>query len=50
MTSNLFLGQYAPDAPGLERGAEYRRLILEDERWLSTFWGETGVSVRAPGR
>lgn len=50
VTSNLFLGQYAPDAPGLEKGAEYRRLILEDEGWFSTFWAETAVSVRAPGR
>jgi predicted O-methyltransferase YrrM len=37
VTSNLFLGQYVPDHPSLERAAEYRRRILEDARFQTAF-------------
>jgi predicted O-methyltransferase YrrM len=51
ISSNLFLGQYAPDLPGLERGAGYRRALLSDERWLTAFASEKAISVlRSDGR
>jgi predicted O-methyltransferase YrrM len=37
ISANLFLGQYAPDLPGLEKTAEYRERILDDALWLTTF-------------
>ncbi|MGH2587884.1 MAG: O-methyltransferase, partial [Dehalococcoidia bacterium] len=46
ITSNLFLGRYIPDLPELSRGAEYRRRLLDDERWLTSFAGLKAVSVR----
>ncbi len=36
-SSNLFLGQYRADLPGLDMGAAYRLLILEDPRLLTAF-------------
>ncbi len=37
ITSNLFLGQYGLDIPGLDQAAAYRRRILDDERLLTAF-------------
>lgn len=45
VSSNLFLAKYAPDLPGLEDGAEYRRLLLDDQRWTTAFAIEKAVSV-----
>ncbi len=47
ITSNLFLGQYAPEIPGLVHAATYRRRLLEDARLLTTFLpGGLALSVR----
>ncbi|HLB27061.1 MAG TPA: class I SAM-dependent methyltransferase [Dehalococcoidia bacterium] len=47
VSSNLFLGQYAPDLPGLEQAAAYRLRILDDERLLTAFLpGGLALSVR----
>lgn len=46
-TSNLFLGQHDPTIPDLARGAEYRELLLNDDRWLTAFTGNwMALSVR----
>lgn len=37
ITSNLFLGRYGLDIPGLDQAAAYRRRILDDERLLTAF-------------
>jgi predicted O-methyltransferase YrrM len=37
ISSNLFLGQYVPDLPDLPQMAEYRRRLLDDERFLTAF-------------
>jgi predicted O-methyltransferase YrrM len=37
VSSNLFLGQYAPDIPGLEVTAAYRARILDDGDWRTGF-------------
>ena len=44
VTSNLFLGQYAPDIPGLDQAAEYRLRILDDQRLLTAFL-PTGMAL-----
>ena len=50
-TSNLFLGQYAPDIPGLDQAAAYRLRILDDERLLTAFLpGGMALSVRIQTR
>lgn len=47
VSTNLFLGQYAPDLPGLERTAEYRRQILNSDRWLTAYLPDgTALSIR----
>ncbi len=47
VSSNLFLGQYAPDIPGLEKTAEYRLRILNNERWLTAYLPDgMALSVR----
>ena len=46
MTSNLFLGVYDAALPGLERGAESRRALLDRSRWLTTFADLKALSVR----
>jgi predicted O-methyltransferase YrrM len=47
ISANLFLGQYAPDLPGLEKTAEYRERILDDALWLTTFLPDgTAMSVK----
>ncbi len=47
VTSNLFLGQYAPDLPGLDQAAAYRLSILDDRRLLTAFLpGGLALSVR----
>jgi predicted O-methyltransferase YrrM len=47
ISANLFLGQYAPDLPGLEKTAEYRQRILDSARWLTTFLPDgTAISVK----
>lgn len=45
ISSNLFLGQYAPDLRGLELGAIYRDELLNDDRWLTSFASEKAFSV-----
>ena len=47
ISANLFLGQHAPDLPGLEKTAEYRERILDDARSLTTFLPDgTAMSVK----
>ena len=47
ISANLFLGQFAPDMPGLETMAEYRLRILDATRWLTAYIPDgTSVSVR----
>jgi predicted O-methyltransferase YrrM len=47
LSANLFLGQYAPDMPGLEKMAQYRIRILDARQWLTAFMDDgTAVSVR----
>jgi predicted O-methyltransferase YrrM len=44
---NLFLGQYAPDLPGLEKTAEYRERILDGTRWLTSYLPDgTALSIK----
>lgn len=45
LTSNLFLGRYAPDLPGLDAGARYREALFGD-RWLTAFVSGKALSVR----
>ena len=47
ISANLFLGQFAPDIPGLEKTAEYRLRILDAARWLTGYMADgTSISVR----
>ena len=47
VSANLFLGQFAPDIPGLEKTAEYRLRILDADRWLTAYMADgTAISVR----
>lgn len=46
ITSNLFLGVYDPNIPGLSQGAEVRLALLDRERWLTTFADLKALSVR----
>jgi len=47
ISANLFLGQFAPDIPGLEKTAEYRLRILDAARWLTAYTADgTSISVR----
>ena len=47
ISANLFLGQYAPDLPGLEKTAEYRERILDDTRWLTSYLPDgTALSIK----
>ena len=47
VSANLFLGQYAPDLPGLEKTAEYRMRILDTNRWLTAYLPDgTAISIR----
>src|SRR5690348_7620435 len=47
ISANLFLGQFAPNIPGLEKTAEYRLRILDARRWLTGYMAEgTSISVR----
>jgi predicted O-methyltransferase YrrM len=47
ISANLFLGQFAPHLPGLEKTAEYRRRILDVKRWLTGYMADgTSISVR----
>jgi predicted O-methyltransferase YrrM len=47
VSANLFLGQFAPDIPGLEKTAEYRLRILDATRWLTGYMADgTAISVR----
>jgi len=46
ISANLFLGQFAPDIPGLEKTAEYRLRLLDAARWLTGFMADgTSISV-----
>ena len=47
VSANLFLGQYAPDLPGLDKTAEYRLRILDSDRWLTAYLSDgTALSIR----
>ena len=47
LSANLFLGQYLPDMPGLEKTANYRLRILDANQWLTAFTDDgTAISVR----
>jgi predicted O-methyltransferase YrrM len=47
LSANLFLGQHAPDMPGLEKMAQYRLQILDARQWLTAFMDDgTAISVR----
>lgn len=47
ISANLFLGQYAPALPGLEKTAEYRERILDDTRWLTSYLPDgTALSIK----
>ena len=47
ISANLFLGQYAPDLPGLEKTAEYRERILDGTRWLTSYLSDgTALSIK----
>ncbi|HYA30704.1 MAG TPA: class I SAM-dependent methyltransferase [Acidobacteriota bacterium] len=47
ISANLFLGQYAPDLPGLDKTAAYRERILDGARWLTSFLPDgTAVSIK----
>jgi len=44
ISANLFLGQFAPDIPGLEKTAEYRLRLLDSARWLTGYMAD-GISI-----
>ena len=44
LSSNLFLGQYDPDIPGLEQATTYRQRILDDQALLTAFL-PTGLAL-----
>jgi predicted O-methyltransferase YrrM len=47
ISANLFLGQHAPNLPGLNKTAEYRLRILDADRWRTAFLPDgTAISVR----
>jgi len=47
ISANLFLGQHAPDLPGLEKTSEYRERILHDADWLTSFLPDgTAISIK----
>ncbi len=47
ISANLFLGQYAPKLPGLEKTAEYRERILDATRWLTSYLPDgTALSIK----
>jgi predicted O-methyltransferase YrrM len=37
ISANLFLAQYAPDLPGLDKTAAYREQIMRSERWFTAY-------------
>lgn len=46
ISANLFLGQFAPDIPGLEKTAKYRLLLLDPAHWLTGYMADgTSISV-----
>lgn len=48
ISSNLFLGAFDPNMPGLEKTAEYRKRIISGDRW-TTGWlqnGSKALSIR----
>jgi predicted O-methyltransferase YrrM len=47
ISANLFLGQFVPDIPGLEKTAKYRLRILDPAQWLTGYMADgTAISVR----
>lgn len=47
ITSNLFLGQYSLDIPGLDQAAAYREWLLREERLVTALLrGGMAISVR----
>jgi len=47
ISANLFLGQHAPNLPGLHKTAEYRLRILDTNRWQAAYLPDgTAISVR----
>ena len=47
VSANLFLGQYAPTIPGLEKTAEYRMRILDSAKWFTAYCsdGDKALSI-----
>lgn len=46
LTSNLFLGIYGADLPGLDQAAWYRERLLHEPSLLTAFIGRMTISVR----
>jgi predicted O-methyltransferase YrrM len=47
VSTNLFLGQHAPNLPGLDKAAQYRLRILDNDSWLTAFLPDgTAISIR----
>ena len=44
--SNLFLGRYAPDHPGLAEGAAFREAMMTSPNWLCAFANLKLIAVR----
>ncbi len=44
ISANLFLGQFEPNIPGLEKMADYRLRILDTARWLTAYMAD-GISI-----
>lgn len=45
ISSNLFLGRYVPELPGLAEGARYREALF-GENWLTAFANTKAISIR----
>jgi predicted O-methyltransferase YrrM len=46
LASNIFLGRYVPNHPDLERGAQFRRRLLDSSGWLASFVNGKLLAVR----
>jgi predicted O-methyltransferase YrrM len=46
VASNIFLGRYIPDSPDLAQGAAFRKRMLEDPGWQTSFANGKLVAVR----
>ena len=45
LSANLFLGQYVPELPDLDKAALYRERVLDESQWVTAFVGEKTLSV-----